>query len=388
MNDPVNYVRQAASIAASMILIQHTEHSSNGKSKQFRDLFTKMVEDKHEDVMGKFGAMVAQGIIDAGGRNCSIHLADQRTGHVHMPSIVGMTCFLSTWYWFPMSHFFSLALRPASTILLNKDLKMPKMQVRCASKPSAFAYPSKIETKKEKKQEKVETAVLSVSNKKKNEEAKKEEAKKEEAKNDEMETDEKSKTTEKSEKSDKTDATTNKSDATANKSNKTTKSSKSDKSDKKEGKPEEKTDTEEKPKKKKEPNHCFLENSFRALPSQLKLLSIPSDAKYAPVKSIQSGGIILVNNKKPEEDEELVERVDAEGPKTTDVKDGEKADEQGEAEPPAAFKWDDAYDNDEAEKMDDKEEKKDAGEKGAEKKDDESKKEEEDKKVTDEEKKE
>merc|ERR1711912_126632 len=129
--------------------------------------FTKMVEDKREDVMGKFGAMMSQGIIDAGGRNCSIHLADQRTGHVHMPSIVGMTCFLSTWYWFPMAHFLSLALRPASTILLNKDLKMPKMQVRCASKPSAFAYPSKIETKKEKKKEKVETAVLSVSNKKK-----------------------------------------------------------------------------------------------------------------------------------------------------------------------------------------------------------------------------
>merc|ERR1712066_187321 len=75
---------------------------------------------------------------------------------------------------------------------------------------------------------------------------------------------------------------------------------------------------------KKEPNHCLLENSFRALPSQLKLLSVPADAKYAPVKSVQSGGIILVNNKKPEEEEELVERVAAGGPKTGDVKDGEE----------------------------------------------------------------
>merc|ERR1712071_262397 len=83
-------------------------------------------------------------------------------------------------------------------------------------------------------------------------------------------------------------------------------------------------------KKKKEPNHCFLENSFRALPSQLKLLSMPSDAKYAPVKSVQSGGIILVNNRKPEEEEELVERVDAEGPKTKDVKDGEKDEDKKE----------------------------------------------------------
>merc|ERR1712178_588431 len=261
---------------------------------------------------GKFGAMMAQGIIDAGGRNCSIHLADQRTGHVHMPSIVGMTCFLSTWYWFPMAHFLSLALRPASTILLNKDLKMPKMQVRCASKPSAYAYPPKVEAKKEKKKEKVETAVLSVSDKKKGD--KKEDKNTKDAKTEE-----------------KMDVS------------------------------EDKKSEEEKPKKKKEPNHCFLDNSFRALPSQLKLLSIPSDAKYAPVKSIQSGGIILVNNKKPDEDEELVERVDAEGPKTSDVKDGDKKEEDAEAEPPAAFKWDDAYDNDE--EVTKEEEKKEDGKK-------------------------
>merc|ERR1711976_341993 len=85
---------------------------------------------------------------------------------------------------------------------------------------------------------------------------------------------------------------------------------------------------EKKPK--KEPNHCLLENSFRALPSQLKLLSIPADAKYAPVKSVQSGGIILVNNKKPEEEEELVERVAAGGPKTGDVKEGDKKEEDAE----------------------------------------------------------
>merc|ERR1712178_383457 len=125
----------------------------------------------------------------------------------------------------------------------------------------------------------------------------------------------------------------------------------------KEAKKEEKVDEE--PKKKKEPKFCMLDNSFRALPSQLKLLSIPNDAKYAPVKSIQSGGIILVNNKKPEEEEDLVERVDAEGPKTDDVKkDGA---EEKEAEPPAAFKWDDAYDQDESEEK--KEDKMDDGEK-------------------------
>merc|ERR1711976_539829 len=69
VNDPVNYVRQAATIASAMILMQHTEHSSSEKSKKFRDIYTKMIEVKHEDQMGKYGAIVAQGIIDAGGRN-------------------------------------------------------------------------------------------------------------------------------------------------------------------------------------------------------------------------------------------------------------------------------------------------------------------------------
>lgn len=32
----------------------------------FRQLYTKVISDKHEDVMAKFGAILAQGIIDAG----------------------------------------------------------------------------------------------------------------------------------------------------------------------------------------------------------------------------------------------------------------------------------------------------------------------------------
>ena len=32
----------------------------------FRQLYTKVISDKHEDAMAKFGAILAQGIIDAG----------------------------------------------------------------------------------------------------------------------------------------------------------------------------------------------------------------------------------------------------------------------------------------------------------------------------------
>ncbi len=48
-----------------------------------------MIADKHEDVMAKLGAILAQGIIDAGGRNMTVSL-QSRTGHTNMMAVVGM----------------------------------------------------------------------------------------------------------------------------------------------------------------------------------------------------------------------------------------------------------------------------------------------------------
>ena len=52
-----------------------------------------------------------QGIIDAGGRNVTVSL-QSRTGHTHMMAVVGMLVFTQYWYWFPLSHFLSLAFTP------------------------------------------------------------------------------------------------------------------------------------------------------------------------------------------------------------------------------------------------------------------------------------
>ena len=76
MNDPVNYVRQGALLASALVLVQHTEFTSS-KVKDIRQLYAKVIGDKHEDVMAKFGAILAQGIIDAGGRNVTISLGAQ-----------------------------------------------------------------------------------------------------------------------------------------------------------------------------------------------------------------------------------------------------------------------------------------------------------------------
>lgn len=61
-NDPVNFVRQGALIASAMILIQQTEVTCP-KVKEIRALYAKVIVDKHEDVMAKFGAILAQGLL-------------------------------------------------------------------------------------------------------------------------------------------------------------------------------------------------------------------------------------------------------------------------------------------------------------------------------------
>merc|ERR1712029_916215 len=94
-NDPVNYVRQGALIASAMILVQQTEVTCP-KVKDFRALHGKVITDKHEDVMAKFGAILAQGIIDAGGRNVTVSL-QSRTGHTSMLGVVGMLVSTATW---------------------------------------------------------------------------------------------------------------------------------------------------------------------------------------------------------------------------------------------------------------------------------------------------
>jgi 26S proteasome regulatory subunit N2 len=73
--------------------------------------------------MAKFGAIIATGIIDAGGRNVTFAL-HSRSGHKNMSAIVGLAVFTQFWYWFPLIHFISLSFTPTAIIGLNKDLKV------------------------------------------------------------------------------------------------------------------------------------------------------------------------------------------------------------------------------------------------------------------------
>jgi 26S proteasome regulatory subunit N2 len=119
--DPVDYVRQGSCIALSMILIQR--NPSHPKYTSTRKIFEKIISDKHEDSMAKFGAAISQGIIDAGGRNVTISLTS-KSGSLNMMGIVGMVLFTQFWYWFPLAHLASLSFTTTAIIGVNDKLEV------------------------------------------------------------------------------------------------------------------------------------------------------------------------------------------------------------------------------------------------------------------------
>ncbi|XP_034939926.1 26S proteasome non-ATPase regulatory subunit 1 [Chelonus insularis] len=315
-NDPVNFVRQGALIASAMILIQQTE-ATCPRVKDFRALYAKVVVDKHEDVMAKFGAILAQGIIDAGGRNVTVSL-QSRTGHTNMLAVVGALVFTQYWYWFPLTHCLALAFTPTCIIGLNAQLKMPKFEIRSNARPSIYAYPAPLEEKKREEREKVQTAVLSIAAR-----ARRRESERRARHYEMMEVDP---------------------PAADNKENPETPSTSSSSSSKTEAKKDEKDkdkkddkdkkskedDKDKSEKKEPEPNFEILQNPARVLRQQLKVVQMVEGSQYAPVKDLQIGGIIMMKHIKPDSEEELVEPVAAFGP---------KPDEEKEADPPEPFEY-------------------------------------------------
>jgi len=292
--DLVNYVRQGALIASALVLIQQTEQTC-AKVKDFRQLYTKVVSDKHEDVMAKLGAILAKGIIDAGGRNVTVAL-QSRTGHNNMQAVVGMLVFTQYWFWYPLAHFLSLAFTPTCMVGLNADLRMPQMQFKSNARPSMYAYPPPIEERKREDREKVATAVLSITARAKRKEAKKEEKP---AAAEKMDVDDDTK-----------------------------KDAGQEKDAKKETEKEEKEKADAK--KKEEPSSEMLANPARVLRHQLRVVQPVEGARYQTVKDLRAGGVLMVRDT-GDGAQQLVDWVVAHGP--------QKEPEEAEPEPPEPFDY-------------------------------------------------
>jgi 26S proteasome regulatory subunit N2 len=120
--DTVDFVRQAACISLAMVLVQRNE-TLVPKAGAVRQIFEKTIADKHEDAMAKLGATLAQGLIDAGGRNVTISM-QSKSGSINMPAVVGLALFTQFWYWFPLAHCASLAFTPTPMIGVDSQLRV------------------------------------------------------------------------------------------------------------------------------------------------------------------------------------------------------------------------------------------------------------------------
>ncbi|KAF9388786.1 proteasome regulatory particle base subunit [Podila verticillata] len=258
--DNVDFVRQGAFIALAMILMQQNEVQSS-KAAGVRTMYEEVIKKKNEDALAKFGAVLGQGIIDAGGRNVTISMQSP-SGHSNMPAIVGVALFTQFWYWFPASHFLSLAFTPTAIIGVNADLNMPELEFTSNARPSLFAYIPPTKPPQTAVVEKVATAVLSTTAKA---QAKARKAKGVEGEAMEVE----------EEKPEKTEEAKEEEEKAANKA-------------------------------KKEPESEKLGNLARVLPAQLKYISFDKNSRYVPVKKDVAGGIVVLLDNKPGEPETLI----------------------------------------------------------------------------------
>ncbi|KAJ9661094.1 proteasome regulatory particle base subunit [Coniosporium apollinis] len=286
MKDSVDFVRQGALISLSMIMVQQNE-AMNPKVGTIRKTLQKIIGDRHEDAMAKFGCALALGIIDAGGRNCTIGLQTQ-TGNLNMTAIVGMAVFTQYWYWFPLTHFLSLSFTPTAIIGVDQDLEIPSFKFHSNTRPSMFDYPPEQETKTEEAPEKIKTAVLSTTAQAK----RRKQAKERQARRESMDIDQ-------------TPTTPKVSTADEDKME-TDEDIIKTKPEKQDGEKED-TPAADSTKKKveKEKVGYDLENMSRVLPAQLKYISFPGE-RYVPIKK-PTGGVILLIDQQPDEPKSLLE---------------------------------------------------------------------------------
>lgn len=151
LTDAVDYVRQAAFISISIIM-QVSTVQSEPRLADFRKIVSETMAKKHEETLSKMGAILANGLLDIGGRNMVVSLTT-RAGVPKIQSVVYMLVFTHFWNWFPYINFIGLTLTVSAFIGVTAKLRIPtSFTFKSACKSSMFDYPPNI-VKEEKKEE-------------------------------------------------------------------------------------------------------------------------------------------------------------------------------------------------------------------------------------------
>ena len=82
LEDQIDFVRQGALISLALVL-QQTAEARSPSVKKFREHLVTVINDKHQPSVAKSGAILAAGILDAGGRNVVVSM-QSRAGNYHV----------------------------------------------------------------------------------------------------------------------------------------------------------------------------------------------------------------------------------------------------------------------------------------------------------------
>eukprot|EP01128_Nolandella_sp_AFSM9_P005247 TRINITY_DN250_c1_g1_i2.p1 TRINITY_DN250_c1_g1~~TRINITY_DN250_c1_g1_i2.p1 ORF type:complete len:1031 (+),score=352.39 TRINITY_DN250_c1_g1_i2:158-3250(+) len=288
--DGTHFVRQGAYIALAMVLIEIAEEA-NPAVAEFRQKLLDVIGDKHQPHPAKFGAILALGILDAGGRNCTIALSS-RSGHLNLCGVVGLVVFLQYWYWYPFQLFLSLAFSPTAILGVNSNLEMPSYIMKSNARPSLFAYPSPTKEEEEEEVQTVVKAELSVTKKAKLRQSRLVSKKAGDA----MDVDEDA---------EPAASTSDKMDVDAKEIPGEGDEKKEEEAEKKESDGEKKEEKKEEEKKEPEPEFELLNNPARVTRTQLKHISFDVDSRYVPI-SEGVHGIVVLKDTTPDLNEEII----------------------------------------------------------------------------------
>lgn len=293
MSDAVDFVRQGALIAMAMVLTQQPET----QTASFRKVLDKFINDKGEETMCRMGAIMAAGILDAGGRNVTVGLRSH-SGYFRRTSVIGLAIFTQYWYWYPLAYFLSLAFHPTVLIGLNGNLDQPDFEITCDCKKSLFAYPVPVTEETSQVTTKIPTAVLSTTARAKERARQKEQEKKK----------------------------TKVGQGPSVTENEPSDSGAMEVDEPEPSRPQEKPQSE--------PDTHQLKNPARIVPNQEKLVRFMPKSRWAPIKVNAQAGTLILNDLQPGEPVQLV-GGDKDGDKTDGVADGEEE----EPAPPEPFEY-------------------------------------------------
>jgi len=286
LKDATDFVQQGALIAAALVMVEQPE----ARQKVLRDRLFELHGNRAIEMMVRMGSILATGILDAAGRNATFSLHTD-FGSLRRSAVIGLAIFVQYWYWYPLMHAISLAIKPTILIGVDSSLGPPvDFVVKCNCKPSMFAYPAPVSIEDKKSREKVPTAILSTTARAKARAAKKDSAQKQKPKDVEMETEESSRK------------------------------------------------KLEVPKAVEAEGSSFeLKNPARVVPGQKKYLEFMDSSRWQPIRS-QASGYIVLKNKNPElKVEYAFEEKKAEREKIKSENPTEGA--NGEAAPPQSFEY-------------------------------------------------